>query len=128
MSDPFLSLSLSLHRYVVVRLLFRISCNIFYPTIEVEGWENLPDEGEGTILCFNHNNGLGDPTVRRSRRGRTREIPTLAVCCARCFVCVVRCCYKRVHKRHSAASKIEYIHLARLGKERYTRRHHTHTQ
>ena len=101
---PF-SLSLSLHRYVVVRLLFRISCNIFYPTIEVEGWENLPDEGEGTILCFNHNNGLGDPTVRRSRRGRTREIPTLAVCCAAVrgalcvlFVVVTKGCIRGIRR------------------------------
>eukprot|EP00978_Attheya_sp_CCMP212_P000012 scaffold22_cov50-Attheya_sp.AAC.3 len=43
--------------------MLRAVTGVFYGTIEVGGGENIPQEGEATVLCFNHGNSLGDAAV-----------------------------------------------------------------
>lgn len=49
--------------YTCIRSLFKLTSGAFYATIEVQGVENVPGEGEACILCFNHGNGLADPKI-----------------------------------------------------------------
>ena len=49
--------------YSCIRALFHVAGGFFYATIEVNGLEHVPEEGEPTILCFNHGNSLGDAVV-----------------------------------------------------------------
>lgn len=57
--------------YDALRSAFRVASNIFYATTEVNGLENLPKEGDATILCFNHGNSLGDPVMLMRTTPRT---------------------------------------------------------
>jgi len=47
--------------YAVIRLIFQACGFIFYATIECHGLEDFPAQGQSTLLCFNHGNGLADP-------------------------------------------------------------------
>jgi 1-acyl-sn-glycerol-3-phosphate acyltransferase len=47
--------------YAVIRLIFQACGFIFYATTECHGLEGFPEQGEPTLLCFNHGNGLADP-------------------------------------------------------------------
>ncbi len=49
--------------YNFIKGLFHVTGGFFYATIEVTGLENVPKDGEATILCFNHGNSLGDAVV-----------------------------------------------------------------
>ena len=49
--------------YNVVKSLFHVAGGFFYATIEVTGLDDIPKDGEATILVFNHGNSLGDAVV-----------------------------------------------------------------
>jgi glycerol-3-phosphate O-acyltransferase/dihydroxyacetone phosphate acyltransferase len=57
--------------YDALRTAFRVASNVFYATTQVNGLDNLPPEGEATILCFNHGNSLGDPVMLMRTTPRT---------------------------------------------------------
>ncbi|KIY74377.1 hypothetical protein CYLTODRAFT_385211 [Cylindrobasidium torrendii FP15055 ss-10] len=46
--------------YTLIRLLFQFALKVFYGTIVIEGWENIPDNGKASVLCANHTNSLTD--------------------------------------------------------------------
>ena len=56
--------------YCVIRHIFRAVSSVFYATTECHGVENVPADGDPTILCFNHGNGLADPLVLISKTPR----------------------------------------------------------
>ena len=58
--------SLSRISYFIVKLLFKITNWTFYANHEVHGIENIPSNGQATIVCFNHGNSLCDPIALAS--------------------------------------------------------------
>jgi glycerol-3-phosphate O-acyltransferase/dihydroxyacetone phosphate acyltransferase len=49
--------------YYCIRLLFAVTARVFYASFDVRGEDNIPKDGEATILCFNHGNSLSDSVV-----------------------------------------------------------------
>ncbi|GBG31449.1 Glycerol-3-phosphate O-acyltransferase 1 [Hondaea fermentalgiana] len=56
--------------YHCIRRFFQVCAISFYSSFDVRGLENLPAEGEPTLLCFNHGNSLTDSVVLISQTPR----------------------------------------------------------
>jgi len=56
--------------YHVIKFVFWVGANTFYSSFDVRGEENVPPEGEATLLCFNHGNSLTDSVVLIGRMPR----------------------------------------------------------
>mmetsp|Transcript_22324 Transcript_22324/g.39569 ORF Transcript_22324/g.39569 Transcript_22324/m.39569 type:complete len:525 (+) Transcript_22324:76-1650(+) len=57
--------------YGLLRLAFSTASRVFYASYDVRGLENVPSDGEATILCFNHGNSLADSIVLITNTPRT---------------------------------------------------------
>ena len=63
--------------YRCIRGMFRLTSGIFYSTTETHGLDQVPDDGNAMVLCFNHGNGLADPMVL------IRKTPRMVRFCAK---------------------------------------------